>query len=242
MMMNDTEEEILNLNVNVIKSISEGCCYLEEFEFQNCAMRPSCITDDLLSDIKHMKSLRKLTLHDIPRSCSGKFLIDVCKSCENLSSLKILAKYTVRGPEKKKLNEYICLALPHAKSLLQFRCDLIGLNPLDGMLELLPEKVQTVFLKSHLSTPLSEHFLDSFLRRRKHLKFLCIIFYFVKKKVLQEIHKNLMFFWKGSNKIVVLDNNEPYQNHVLVPSVYVHEIINKSSQICGLDLSKVDFE
>lgn len=64
-------------NTNILRDIAEHCPNLEELELWHYSCVPSYIADDHLCNIKYMKNLRKLTLDEFPKWCSGSSIADV---------------------------------------------------------------------------------------------------------------------------------------------------------------------
>lgn len=156
-------------------------------------------------------------------------------TCEKLYSLRISSKNINR-----KLNSNICLALPHAKSLLQFRFDVLEDLPVDEIMKSLPRKLQRVFLKSYIANVPSEKLLYSVLNDRDQLKFLGIVLRSWPKTTLEQICSNLCARLKNSNKVIVMDNNEYFTEPI--PSVYMHENVRFESQVSTFDLFNFDWE
>lgn len=165
------------------------------------------------------------------------FSFQICKSCEQLSSLKISNnQYT------PKLVDFVCLSLPHAKNLLQFRFKTEAI-PVNRVLRSLPKKLQRVFLKCDYVTSFSEMYLHYFLIEREEIKFMCILIYSLSEYSIKCIKKYIKKMWENSDKIVVVEKfiADKSDIYMKIPSVYVHETVDYTSQVSDLDMFKCDW-
>lgn len=145
-----------------------------------------------------------------------------------------------------QLNHFICLSLPYAKALLQFRFQVDGKLDMTGIMDCLPSKIERVYLRCSNANdgfPTGKC-IRSFVNERKHLKFLYIFIENLSEILHNIMYCNLKLFYKDSDKIIMLNdtlvNIEKFEFGV--PCVYVYETMKFKSQVSVFNLFRFRWE
>ncbi|KAF5281899.1 hypothetical protein FQR65_LT14483 [Abscondita terminalis] len=217
---------------STLQDIVKNSPFLEELEIWECktVMRglPK-LNYNALSSIKDLGYLRKLTLCGVPNYVSPKYLLEICQNCSHLNTLRLSSTQ-----QNVSLNNYMCISIPHAKSLKDLRFEQATIpvcRIVESFCQIQSPKLERLVLKCNELTTFEIESFQKFVTHNPQLRFFCLCVKNLPKNLSRDIKK-----MRKDEQIFVVNDGRTGLHHTPVPYLHRMEMYECNTNVSTLDV------